>query len=100
MAVSFDAWRRAHGFSEADAPDPTEYALRLIMAKGMVSPETTESVLATVAPDLMGAVREKIMQESGSAIPEDIDRLLQGETPTGEAPAEAPPAAPLAEPEV
>jgi hypothetical protein len=100
MAVSYDAWRRAHGFSEADAPDPTEYALRLIMAKGMVSPETTESVLAAVAPDLMGSVRQQNMEEGGSPIPEDIDQLLQGDTPTGEAPAEAAPAAPLAEPEV
>jgi hypothetical protein len=99
MAVSYDAWRRAHGFSEADAPDPNEYALRLIMAKGQVSPETTESVLAAVAPDLLGSAREEAMARNGAEIPAEVDQLLQGETPTGEAPAEPAPAAPLAEPE-
>ncbi len=99
MAVSYDAWRRAHGFSETDAPDPTEFALRLIMSKGMVSPELTESMLGAVAPELMQKVRGQNMQQSGAPIPPDIDQLLQGGSPEGAAPAEAQ-APGLAEPEV
>jgi hypothetical protein len=94
MAVSFDAWRRAHGFSESDAPDPKEFALRFILSKGMVTPELTESMLQAVAPEIMGAVRQQVMQESGAEIPPEIDQLLQG------GPAAAPEAPPLAEPEV
>ena len=105
MAVSYDAWRRAHGFSEADAPDPTEFALRLVLQKGMITPELTEAMLATVSPEIMGKVRDQSMQQGGSPIPPEIDQILMGETPTA-APAEpqaAPeqaPATPLAEPEV
>jgi hypothetical protein len=100
LAISYDAWRRAHGFSETDAPDPNEYALRLVMSKGMVSPELTERLLGQVAPDLMGSVRDQAMAEGGKPIPPEIDQLLQGEAPTTEAPTGAEPTAPsLAEPE-
>lgn len=110
LAVSYDAWRRSHGFSEADAPDPKEYVLRMVMQKGMVSPELTEALLRSVAPEVMGEVRQQAMAESGAEIPPEVDQLLQGDTaapvPEGEAapeaeapisPAEATP--PLAEPE-
>jgi hypothetical protein len=112
MAVSYDTWRRAHGFSESDAPDPKELALRLIISKGMVTPELTEAMLQAVAPEIMGQIREQAMEQSGAAIPAEIDQLLQGgdSEALAEAPAEGEPAAaptapaeaipPLAEPEV
>ncbi len=94
LAVSFDAWRRAHGFSEADAPDPTEVALRLVINKGMITPEMTEGMLAQVAPDLMKKIRSQSSAATGAPIPPEVDQLLGGEAP-------APEAAPsnLAEPE-
>ena len=101
MAVSYDAWRRAHGFSEADAPDPKEFALRLVMQKGMVTPELTEAMLQAVAPEIMGAIRKQAMEESGAEIPPEVDKLLQNEAPVAESAEEPttdePPA--LAEPE-
>ena len=103
MAVSYDTWRRAHGFAEADAPDPKEFALRLILQKGMVTPELTEAMLQAVAPDIMGSIRQQAMEESGAAIPPEVDKLLQNEAPVaepeqGEEPTtDEPPA--LAEPE-
>jgi hypothetical protein len=106
MAVSFDAWRRAHGFSEADAPDPKEFALRLIMSKGMITPELTEAVLASIAPDIMNQAREVAQEATGAPIPDDIDAMLQqaagpaAGAETTEAPAAQPAATPLAEPEV
>jgi hypothetical protein len=106
MAVSFDAWRRAHGFSEADAPDPKEFALRLIMSKGMITPELTEAVLASIAPDIMNQAREVAQENTGAPIPDDIDAMLQqaagpaAGAETTEAPAAQPEATPLAEPEV
>ncbi len=99
LAISYDAWRRAHGFSETDAPDPNEYALRLVMSKGQVSPELTERLLGQVAPDLMGSVREQAMAEGGKPIPPDVDQLLQGGQPAAAPAAEAAPAPALAEPE-
>ena len=106
MAVSYDTWRRAHGFSESDAPDPTEFALRLVLQKGMITPELTESMLASISPEMMGKIRDQAMQESGAAIPPEIDQLLSGETVSATPEADAAgaplaePAAPLAEPEV
>ena len=110
LAVSYDAWRRSHGFSEADAPDPKEFVLRMVMQKGMVTPELTEALLRSVAPEVMGEVREQAMAESGAEIPPEVDQLLQGETATPPAEGEAEPEAeapispaeatpPLAEPE-
>lgn len=103
MAVSYDAWRRAHGFAETDAPDPTEYALRLVINKGMITPELTESMLAAIAPELMEKIRGTNMSQGGAPIPPDVDQLLQGGSPEAAAPAPITPAEstpPLAEPEV
>ena len=112
MAVSYEAWRRAHGFSESDAPDPNELALRLVVSKGMISPEFTESMLAAVAPDITSIIRQSASAATGAPIPPDIDQILQEATapaaPQGEevateeaatpiTPAESAP--PLAEPE-
>jgi hypothetical protein len=95
MAVSYDTWRRAHGFSEADAPDPTELALRLVLNKGMITPELTESMLAAVAPEVMNNVRKQASVSTGAPISPELDQILQNATT--ETPAEAPaePAAPI-----
>jgi len=111
MAVSFDTWRRAHGFSDQDAPDATELALRLVVSKGMITPELTESMLKAVSPELTGIIREASQAANVAPMNPGIEQLLQGgEAPATEAPAEpapadaipptAAPAAPaLAEPE-
>ena len=100
MAVSYDTWRRAHGFSEADAPTPTELALRLVIEKGMITPELTQDMLAAVAPDVMQSVRQVSQAANPAPLPPEIDQLLSGQPAAPEAAAEAPAAPPLAEPEV
>jgi hypothetical protein len=99
MAVSYDTWRRAHGFSEADAPTPTEIALRLVLEKGMISPELTQDMLAAVAPEVMNNVRQVSQAANPAPLPPEIDQLLGGQ-PTADAGAEAQTPPPLAEPEV
>jgi hypothetical protein len=104
MAVSFDTWRRAHGFSDQDAPDPTEVALRLIIEKGAISPEFTQSLLASLAPNLVGAAKTVQQATSGAPVPSDVQELLDPNSTTtstpSTSPAEAPASAGLAEPEV
>jgi len=110
MAVSFETWRKAHGFSEADAPTPDEVALRLALTKGMIDPTMTNGILGAFAPEIMGMVRDANQAASVAPIPPDLEAALsgqpeapvEGEAPAEEAPAEeAAPAAPgLAEPEV
>ena len=94
MAVSFQTWRRAHGFSEADAPSPTELGLRILLEKGMITPELSEAMLAAVAPEIIDAARQAQQGQSVGPIPDELSQALQGQVPTGPegAPAEAAPA--------
>jgi len=113
MAVSYDTWRRAHGFSESDAPSSNELALRIVLEKGMITPELTEGMIGAVAPEILDAVRQNSQAANPAPIPPEIDDLLSGqgpeaageeEQPTAEAPEEAPETEteppPLAEPEI
>ena len=93
MAISYETWRRAHGFSDADAPSPTEVGFRLLVEKGMITPELTEAMLAAVAPEVMAAARAAQQSSSVAPIPGDIAQALGGPgAPTEAPPAEAPPA--------
>ena len=102
MAVSYNTWRRAHGFSDADAPSPAELALRLVIEKGMITPELTQSMLEAVAPELKDLINAASQASSVAPMPPEIEQLLAGQpvAPGAEAPTEAPAAeAPgLAEP--
>jgi hypothetical protein len=99
LAVSYDTWRRAHGFSDADAPSPAELALRLVINKGMITPELTQSMLEAVAPELRELINKASQATSVAPMPPGIDQLLSGQ-PVEPEPEPAPPAeaAPLAEP--
>jgi hypothetical protein len=97
LAVSYDTWRRAHGFSDQDAPTPMELALRLVISKGAITPELTEAMLGAVAPEIMENVRQVAQANSVAPVPPEIQQLLTGEAPAapGAAPAgpgEMPPA--------
>ena len=93
-AVSYETWRRAHGFSNADAPTSNEIAIRMLFEKGAITPELTESLLATVAPEMMEAVRNAQQAASVAPLPPGLEDILKGATqgaPTPEAtPEEAP----------
>jgi hypothetical protein len=81
MAVSSDTWRRAHGFSDQDAPTPNELALRMMTEKGAMTPELTEAMLAAVAPDMMNAVKAAQQASSAAPIPPEVAQALSGEAP-------------------
>lgn len=108
-AVSYEAWRNAHGFSDSDAPSSTELAIRMMIEKGVITPELTEAMLGAFAPEAMEAVKGAGQAASSAPIPPEVQQMLQGqapaETPAPEqaAPAEEPPAeeppVPLAEPQ-
>lgn len=102
MAVSFEAWRNAHGFAETDAPTPDEVALRLMMQKGMITPELTEQMLMAFAPDAMEAAKSAGQASSVGPVPPEVSQMLAGQpsAPVAE-PTEAPegPPVPLAEPQ-
>jgi hypothetical protein len=90
MAVSFDTWRRAHGFATSDAPDAKEIALRLLIEKGAVSPELTQSMINAIAPDIMEKVREVQQAESVAPIPPEIEQILDQASNPAPTPTEQP----------
>ena len=99
MAVSMEAWRRAHGFSAADAPDAKELAIRLLIEKGALSPELSEAMINALSPEFMNKIRE--VQNAGSPAPitPEIQQALDeaaGLTPppSEQAPEETPPLPP------
>jgi hypothetical protein len=89
MAVSYETWRRAHGFSAADAPDAKEIAIRLLADKGTISPEFTQAMLDAIAPEVMNAVRDAQQASSVAPVPPEIEQILeQAASPETPAPAE------------
>ena len=88
-AVSYDTWRRAHGFSDQDAPTPNELAIRMLNEKGAITPELTEAMLNALAPDVMNAVRTAQQASSVAPLPPDVEQALQ-QAEGGAAEAEAP----------
>jgi len=81
-AVSYQTWRRAHGFSDADAPTPNELAIRMLSEKGVITPELTEAMLGALAPEVMGAVRESQQAQSVAPLPTEVEQILQQATQT------------------
>jgi hypothetical protein len=45
-ALSFAAWRRENGFTEADAPSPNELVLRILLARAGLEDPTADGVRA------------------------------------------------------
>lgn len=86
MAISYETWRRAHGFSEGEAPTPTEVALRMVFEKGAVTPELTAQVLESLAPDLMAQIRAANQAQSVAPIPPNLEEAINPQAPALEEP--------------
>ena len=76
-AVSYDTWRRAHGFSDQDAPTPTELAIRMLQEKGSLTPELTEAMLGAISPEIMNAVRAAQQGQSVAPLPTEVEDALK-----------------------
>ncbi len=83
-AISFHTWRRAHGFSDQDAPTPNEMVIRMLNERGVITPELTEAMLGALAPDLMNSVKEAQQASSVAPMPPELQQALGGEMPTEE----------------
>jgi hypothetical protein len=93
--ISGAAWRRAHGFSEADAPSNDEIAIRVAL-DGQITADITLEFLRRVAPDLV-AQAEKLVQEAGGDIAtgnpkaeKSPDYVPEANTPNADPPASNP----------
>lgn len=94
-AISYATWRRTHGFTDEDAPSPTELAVSMLVSHGSFSPELTEALLAAIAPEMMQAVRDAQQASSVAPLPPEVQQALSGpEAPAEGAPAETPAVSP------
>lgn len=80
--ISEAAWRRSHGFPEADAPTQNEKAWKLAQAQGLISEPIMEALIKFNIPELYEMARAA---ETAKTTPEDQSAL--GEALGGEAPA-------------
>lgn len=64
--ISGAAWRRAHGFNEADAPTDEEVAQRIAL-EASVTPDVTLAFLREMAPELVAAA-EKLAEAAGTPV--------------------------------
>jgi len=75
-AVSYETWRRAHGFSAADAPSANEMAIRMVKEKGIITPELTEAMLGALAPEVLQAIRGVQQETSVGPVPPEVQQIL------------------------
>ncbi len=78
--ISGQAWRRAHGFADQDAPTGKEVVLRMLVEKGGLDPQLTEALLRVLAPDVIDAARGANQAQSAAPIPGDAMDILNGGT--------------------
>ncbi len=76
QTLSGSAWRRAHGFSESDAPTQLEMAQRMAISKGLMSEPITEAVLKTIIPEVLDKVRADSMSATDPASAEALNSVL------------------------
>lgn len=97
--ISGDAWRRAHGFADQDAPTGKELVIRMMMEKGGIDPQLTEALLRVVAPDVIDAARGAGQANSVAPIPDAANQILNGGTPGAEAAPATPTAPDMSQPD-
>jgi hypothetical protein len=76
--ISAQAWRRAHGFTDQDAPTGKEIGVRMVVEKGGIDPMLTEAILPVIAPDLIDAARGANQAQSAAPIPGEAMNILNG----------------------
>lgn len=81
MALSWEAWRRANGFAEADAPEAMEIAQRLAIQRGQLNEEITTALLKTIMPEILEQARAESIANSPSPLPPGVQQMLDPNAP-------------------
>lgn len=88
-ALSAQAWRKAQGYSETDAPTPDELVKRAAIDRAPIPPELATELFQVIAPTLLGQARQNALaQNPAGPLSPDAQDIINGvpETP-GQAPA-------------
>jgi hypothetical protein len=74
MALSNEAWRKANGYTENDAPTETEIAQKLAIKRGSFSEPVTEAVLRTLIPNILEDISQQNLNNTGDT-PEILNQI-------------------------
>ena len=91
--LSGDAWRRAHGYSESDAPTQDEIANRIAVEKMQIPPEVGIALLHHIIPTVLDKEKMAARDALPVPFPESAKRLLGDPTYDPEKDPTAPPGA-------
>lgn len=92
--ISDAAWRRAHGYSEHDAPTDDEILRHLAISRAVIPPDMSPALIEMLNPEFFAKARQAGQDAAG--IPDDVAQLLEG-GPGATTPAPADGAAPATE---
>lgn len=70
------AWRRAHGYSEHDAPTPDELLRQLALERAVIPPDMSPALIEMLNPEFFAKARAAGQDAAG--IPSDVAQLLEG----------------------
>lgn len=77
--LSGEAWRRARGFSDLDAPSEEELLIRLALDKAQIPPDISAALIEAISPEFFRKSRAAGQAEAG--VPAEVSELLQGAQP-------------------
>jgi hypothetical protein len=98
-AIGLDALRKAHGFTEDDAPTDLERSQRLAIERGNLTDAMSETLLNTVIPeDIRNQAREDALALSDPSSANALQNALGGDPAAPVDPTAAPTGAPAAAP--
>jgi hypothetical protein len=76
--ISEEAWRRANGFPESDAPTQNEKAWRLAQSQGLISEPIMEALIKFNIPELYEIARQAGMANSAPEDQAALNEALEG----------------------
>lgn len=85
--LSAQAWRRANGYSEHDAPTDEELLRQLTLDRASIPPDMSPALIEAINPAFFAKARQEGQAEAG--VPGDVAQLLNGGNPTPDAAAPA-----------
>lgn len=74
--ISGTAWRRAHGYSEHDAPTDDEILRQLAIARAVIPPDMSPALIEMLNPAFFA--KERQAGQDAAGIPSDVAQLLDG----------------------
>jgi hypothetical protein len=77
--ISGTAWRRAHGYSEHDAPTDDEVLRNLAIARAVIPPDMSPALIESLNPAFFQ--KERQAGQDAAGIPSDVAQLLNGGPP-------------------